>query len=182
MLWEFSFSPPVRGRGDSLRLAVLWRCAHCVWLCSDSLWLLFVSQDGRVPCRINHGSVRHTLQWDRPSSELDFTFLLPCMADGIGEWRGGDHAGLCSRAAASVIALRDLFALTHPLFLCFAVSPPAPCLRCRCSLVRCFVPSPLAPPLVARSLLFALPSPLLPPPSFLLPPLSSQSRPSIPTR
>jgi len=41
--------------------------------------------NGRVPCRINHGTVRHTLQWDRPSSELDLPYLLPVVADGLRE-------------------------------------------------------------------------------------------------
>jgi hypothetical protein len=41
--------------------------------------------NGRIPCRINHGTARHTLQWDRPSSELDLAFLLPVVAEGIRE-------------------------------------------------------------------------------------------------
>lgn len=41
--------------------------------------------NGRIPCRLNHGSVRHTLQWDRPSHELDYSWLLPVVCDGLTE-------------------------------------------------------------------------------------------------
>lgn len=41
--------------------------------------------NGRIPCRINHGSVRFFLQWDVPSHELDYNWLLPVVADGLIE-------------------------------------------------------------------------------------------------
>ena len=34
---------------------------------------------------MNHGSVRHTLQWDVPASQLDYDYLLPVMCDGLAE-------------------------------------------------------------------------------------------------
>ncbi len=40
---------------------------------------------GRIPCRINHGSVKHKLQWDQNPAELDYSLLLPSMADGLSE-------------------------------------------------------------------------------------------------
>lgn len=42
--------------------------------------------NGRIPCRINHGSgIHQRIQWDRPSTELDYAWLLPVLADGLTE-------------------------------------------------------------------------------------------------
>jgi hypothetical protein len=41
--------------------------------------------NGAIPCRINHGTFKHALQWDRPPQELDYAPLLITCAEGIGE-------------------------------------------------------------------------------------------------
>ncbi len=43
--------------------------------------------DGAVPCRINHGGVKHQLQWDVPPQDLDYTQMLPVFAHGLSETR-----------------------------------------------------------------------------------------------
>ena len=43
--------------------------------------------DGAVPCRINHGGVKHQLQWDVPPQTLDYEQMLPVFAHGLSETR-----------------------------------------------------------------------------------------------
>ena len=43
--------------------------------------------DGAVPCRINHGGVKHQLQWDVPPQNLDYEQMLPVFAHGLAETR-----------------------------------------------------------------------------------------------
>jgi len=44
-----------------------------------------VYTNGGIPCRINHGGVKHSLQWDRPPSEIPFDPLLVTCAEGLIE-------------------------------------------------------------------------------------------------
>uniref|UniRef100_A0A673SW34 Parkin coregulated like n=1 Tax=Suricata suricatta TaxID=37032 RepID=A0A673SW34_SURSU len=40
---------------------------------------------GGIPCRLMHGSVKHTLQWECPPENLPFDPLLITLADGLRE-------------------------------------------------------------------------------------------------
>ncbi|KAJ3047908.1 hypothetical protein HK097_011046 [Rhizophlyctis rosea] len=44
-----------------------------------------VYSKGGIPCRLNHGSVKHKLSWTRPPESLDYNPLLPTMIDGLRE-------------------------------------------------------------------------------------------------
>eukprot|EP00026_Physarum_polycephalum_P014975 Phypoly_transcript_15550.p1 GENE.Phypoly_transcript_15550~~Phypoly_transcript_15550.p1 ORF type:complete len:271 (+),score=35.41 Phypoly_transcript_15550:51-863(+) len=44
-----------------------------------------VYTNGGIPCRINHGGVKHSLQWDRPPCDLSFDPLLVTCAEGLIE-------------------------------------------------------------------------------------------------
>ncbi|KAJ3040804.1 hypothetical protein HDV00_010419 [Rhizophlyctis rosea] len=44
-----------------------------------------VYSKGGIPCRLNHGSVKHKIAWTRDPSELDYNPLLPTMIDGLRE-------------------------------------------------------------------------------------------------
>ena len=45
----------------------------------------YVYASGGVPCRINHGSVRNTIQWDTNPEDLDFDPLLVNCFEGLLE-------------------------------------------------------------------------------------------------
>ncbi|KAG8453549.1 hypothetical protein GDO86_000252 [Hymenochirus boettgeri] len=42
---------------------------------------------GEIPCRLVHGSVKHTLQWDRHPQTIPFDPLLITLAEGLKETR-----------------------------------------------------------------------------------------------
>lgn len=43
--------------------------------------------DRAIPCRIDHGGVKHKLQWDVPPGELNYGHMLPIFAHGLAETR-----------------------------------------------------------------------------------------------
>jgi len=45
----------------------------------------YVYKCGRIPCRINHGSVRHKLHWDIAPHLLDYDPILLHLAEGFAE-------------------------------------------------------------------------------------------------
>ena len=44
-----------------------------------------VYSNGGVPCRLQHGSVKHKIQWEMPIENLSFDPLLVIMAEGLRE-------------------------------------------------------------------------------------------------
>ncbi|CAB3992788.1 Hypothetical predicted protein [Paramuricea clavata] len=54
-----------------------------------------VYSNGGVPCRLQHGSVKHKIQWDVPIENLSFDPLLVTLAEGLRETKHPYHFLAC---------------------------------------------------------------------------------------
>eukprot|EP00470_Lotharella_oceanica_P010882 CAMPEP_0170190108 /NCGR_PEP_ID=MMETSP0040_2-20121228/48627_1 /TAXON_ID=641309 /ORGANISM="Lotharella oceanica, Strain CCMP622" /LENGTH=192 /DNA_ID=CAMNT_0010437903 /DNA_START=35 /DNA_END=613 /DNA_ORIENTATION=- len=74
----------------------------------------YVYKCGRIPCRINHGSVKHKLQWDVDPSHLDFDPLLVILAEGLNECQH-PYVFIASRAFEELLESKGALDKTLPL-------------------------------------------------------------------
>ncbi|XP_028391157.1 PACRG-like protein [Dendronephthya gigantea] len=73
-----------------------------------------IYNNGGVPCRLQHGSVKHKIQWDAPIEELSFDPLLVTMAEGLQETKH-PYNFLARQGFRELLDLSDAGVKTLPL-------------------------------------------------------------------
>ncbi|KAJ3010000.1 hypothetical protein HKX48_007639 [Thoreauomyces humboldtii] len=124
---------------------------------------------GEIPCRLNHGSVKHKLSWTTPPSQLSYPTLLPVFLAGLLETqhpytllvRSGLH-DLLTDPAASTRVPPILISVIPPLRAALGSSRDAGTFGAALEVVRdlaaCVGPALvpflhlLVPPIAARAL------------------------------
>ncbi|GAQ91707.1 hypothetical protein KFL_008370040 [Klebsormidium nitens] len=69
---------------------------------------------GKIPARVNHGSVRCRLQWDEPPSSLDYNPLLVTVAEGLRETEH-PYNFVAAEAFEHLMQAQDARSKTEPL-------------------------------------------------------------------
>lgn len=74
----------------------------------------YVYKCGRIPCRINHGSVRHRLQWDVDPTTLAYDPLLLHVAEGLSETQH-PYVFIASRSFKELLEAKGAVEKAKPL-------------------------------------------------------------------
>merc|ERR1711993_225058 len=70
--------------------------------------------NGAVPCRLQHGSVKHKLQWTTPPENLNFDPILVTFAEGLKETRH-PYTFVASEGLKQMMMIEDAEERTIPL-------------------------------------------------------------------
>ena len=76
---------------------------------------------GGIPCRINHGGVKHTLLWSRPVEDIPYDPYLLLFAEGLRE-TVHPHTFVARTAFAELLLLPDAYARVRLLYAWLSVS------------------------------------------------------------
>ncbi|KAI8592239.1 parkin co-regulated protein-domain-containing protein [Geranomyces variabilis] len=82
-----SAAPPDRSAGSSRRPSSKLNAAVVQPLGNKKHLTAFGAMyaRGEIPCRLNHGSVKHKITWSQPPDSLPYTILLPAFFAGLLE-------------------------------------------------------------------------------------------------
>jgi len=70
--------------------------------------------NGAVPCRLQHGSVKHKLQWTTPPENLNFDPILVTFAEGLRETRH-PYTFVAAEGLKQMLTIEDAELRTIPL-------------------------------------------------------------------